>query len=87
MYIGITLKFASRVISRSCRVKTCQNDYRPVLLLHHSEMSEEVDYESLPPNAGLAVSICDIISEFYLLWAQVHMLAGALVRFSYRVVG
>ena len=48
-------------------------------------MSEEVDYESLPPNAGLAVSIRAIISESYSLPTQVHMLAGALVRFSYRV--
>ena len=46
-----------------------------------TSMAEEIDYESLPPNAGLAVSKTPGYHITFLITKiQVNMLAGALVN-------
>jgi len=47
---------------------------------------DEIDYESLPPNAGLAVRtiLLVVVSKLKFSCVKVNMLAGALVRLLVR---
>ena len=54
------------------------------------EVTEEIEYEGLPPNAGLGVSVPAVLDTYesanhtpVLCIRQVSMMAGALVSFRF----
>ena len=54
------------------------------------EVTEEIEYEGLPPNAGLGVSVSAVLDTYesanhtpVLCIRQVSMMAGALVSFRF----